>query len=96
MYAQVITAHIQPTKLEEFATAFSQVILPAISREHGFKSIYVMRDAEQHKITALVVWETESEAQRSIEWYLSQQLPKSGNFLASQPTAETLEVILRA
>jgi len=40
MYARLITAHIQPTKWEEFATAFSTVILPVISREHGFKSIY--------------------------------------------------------
>jgi heme-degrading monooxygenase HmoA len=96
MYARLITAHIQPTKLEEFATAFSQVILPAISREHGFKCLYVMKDAAQHKITALVVWETESDAQTSIEGYLSQYLPKEANFLASQPSAETLEVILRA
>jgi heme-degrading monooxygenase HmoA len=96
MYARLITAHIQPTKLEEFATAFSQVILPAISREHGFKSIYVMKDAAQNKITALVVWETESDAQTSIEGYLSQYLPKGANFLASQSSAETLEVILRA
>ena len=96
MYAQVITAHIQPTKLEEFATAFSRVSLPAISREHGFKCIYVMKDATQNKITALIVWETESDAQTSIEGDLSQHLPKGANFLVSQPTAETLEVILRA
>jgi heme-degrading monooxygenase HmoA len=96
MYARLITAHIQPTQLEEFAMAFSQVILPAISREHGFKSIYVMKDAAQNKITALVLWETESDAQTSIEGYLSQHLPKGAHFLASHPSAETLEVILRA
>jgi heme-degrading monooxygenase HmoA len=96
MYARLITAHIQPTKLEEFASRFSQVILPAISREHGFKSIYVMKDAAQHKITALVMWENESDAQASIEGYLSQRLPQVANLLVSQPSAETLEVILRA
>ena len=96
MYARLITVHIQPTKLEEFATTFSKEILPAISREHGFKSIYVMKDAAQNKITALVVWETESDAQASIEGYLSQRLPKVANVLVSQPSAETLEVILRA
>ena len=96
MYARLITVHIQPTKLEEFATTFSTDILPAISREHGFKSIYVMKDATQNKITALVVWETESNAHTSIEEYLSQRLPKVAHFLASQPSAETLEVILRA
>jgi quinol monooxygenase YgiN len=96
MYARLITAHIQPTKLEEFATAFSQVILPAISREHGFKSIYVMKDAAQNRITALVVWETEADAHISIEEYLSQYLPQATSLLAGQPGAETLEVILRA
>ena len=96
MYARLITAHIQPTKLEEFAMIFSQVILPAISREHGFKTIYVMKDAAQHKIIVLVVWETEADAQISIEEHLSQHLPQGANLLASQPGAETLEVILRA
>lgn len=96
MYAQLITAYMQPTKLEEFAAAFGQVILPAICRERGFKSIYVMKDAAQNKITALVVWETESAAQIGIVGHLSQHLPKGANLLASQPSAETLEVILRA
>ena len=96
MYARLITADIQPTKLEEFATAFSQVVLPAISREHGFKSIYVMKDVAQSRITTLVVWETEVNAQISVEEYLSQYLPQATSFLTGQPGAETLEVILRA
>ena len=41
------------------------------------------------------VWTTDT-IQTSIEGDLSQHLPKGANFLASQPTAETLEVILRA
>ena len=96
MYARLITAHIQPTKLQEFASEFSRVILPAVSREHGFKCIYVMKDAAQNKFTTLVVWETESDALGSIEGYLNQRLPQVANFLAGQPSAETLEVILRA
>ena len=96
MYARLITVYILPTKLDEFVAAFSQVILPAISREHGFKSIYVMKEAAQNKITVLVVWETESDAQTSIEGYMSQHFPIGANFLASQPGVETLEVILRA
>jgi len=96
MYARLITAHVQPTQLEECATAWSEVIVPALSRKQGFKSIYVMKDAAQHKITALILWETEAEAQATIEGYLSQRLPKGAHVLASQPSAETLEVILRA
>lgn len=55
-----------------------------------------MKDAAQDKITALVMWETESDAHVSIEGYLSQHLPKGTNVLASQPSAETFEIILRA
>ncbi len=96
MYARIITANIQPEKSNEFPNAFSEMLLPDISQERGFKGIYVMRDATQNKITALVLWETEADAQASIEGFQRRRLPKMASFLAGQPTAETLEVVLRA
>jgi heme-degrading monooxygenase HmoA len=96
MHARLITVNIQPAKFEEFAETFSKELLPAISREHGFKCMYVMKDGVHDKITVLAVWDSESDAKQSIEGYLSQRLPKVADFLAGQPNAETLEVILRA
>ena len=96
MFARLITVKIQPAKFEEFAETFSKELLPAISRECGFKCMYVMKDIAQDKITVLAVWDSESGAKNSIESYLDQRLPKVANFLASQPNAETLEVVLRA
>jgi heme-degrading monooxygenase HmoA len=96
MYARIITANVQPGKLDEFPKAFSELVLPDASRERGFKGIYVMRDSAQNKITAVVLWETEADAQASIEGFQQRRLPMMADYLASRPTAETLEVVLRA
>jgi heme-degrading monooxygenase HmoA len=96
MYARMITANIQPDKFDEFPKAFGEFILPDASQERGFKGIYVLRDAAQCKITAIVLWETESDAQASIEGFQHRRLPKIAHFLVNPPIAETLEVILRA
>jgi len=96
MYARLFTVNVQPDKLNEFPNAFSEMILPDICQEQGFKGIYVMQEAVQSKITALVLWETEADALASINGYLRQRLPKMADFLAGPPITETLEVVLRA
>lgn len=96
MYARLITAYVQPDKMEAFPPRFSEVLLPGISREPGFKGIYVMEDADHARIVALVLWESEADAIASIEGYMQERLPKMADLLVSRPTAETLEVILRA
>lgn len=96
MYARLITAQVQPDKMAEFPTRFSNMLLSDISREPGFKSIYLMKDDAQSRVVALVLWETEADAIQSIEGYMQDRLPKMADILVSRPTAETLEVILRA
>lgn len=96
MYARMITANVQPDKLNEFPTAFSELVLPDASQEPGFKGIYMMKAAQQNQIVALVLWETEADARASIDGFQSRRLPKLIPYLTSQPTTETLEVVLRA
>jgi len=92
----MITVNVQPDKLAEFPKAFNEFVLPDASQEHGFKGLYVLRDSTQSKITAVVLWETEADAQASIDGFQRRRMPKMAPFLASQPTGETLEVVLRA
>lgn len=96
MYARLITANVQPGKLNEFSTAFSELVLPDASQERGFKGLYMLKDAEQNQLITVVLWETETDAQASIEGFQQRRLPKLTPFLAGLPTAETLEVVLRA
>ena len=56
----------------------------------------MMKDAAHSRIIGVVLWETEADAQASIEGFQRRRLPKMAPYLAGQPTAETLEVILRA
>ena len=96
MYARVITANVKPDKLNEFSAAFNELVLPDASQERGFKGIYMLQDTTQSRIVGVVLWETEADAQASIEGFQKRRLPKLAPYLAGQPTAETLEVILRA
>jgi heme-degrading monooxygenase HmoA len=96
MYARIITAQVQPDKLNEFSTAFSELVLPDASQERGFKGIYMMKDAAHSRIIGVVLWETQADAEASIEGFQRRRLPKLAPYLAGQPSAETLEVVLRA
>lgn len=96
MYARLITVNIKPDKLNEFPVAFSELALPDASQEPGFKGIYMLKDPAQNRIVGVVLWETEADAIASIEGFQHRRMPKLMHYFAGQPTAETLEVVLRA
>jgi len=95
MYARLITVNIQPDKVSDFPQAFNERLLPEISQESGFKGLYLMQAPAPGQIRALVLWESEADALRSVDG-LRQRLPKMADLLVKPPEAETLEVILRA
>lgn len=96
MYARLITASVQPDKLDEFPKAFSELVLADASQERGFKGIYLLKDPAHSQVIGVVLWETEADAQASIEGFQRRRLPQLSPYLAGQPKAETLEVVLRA
>ena len=96
MYARLITANVQAGKLDEFPKAFSELVLPDASQEHGFKGLYLLKDTVNNRIVGVVLWETEADAQASINGFQQRRLPKLQPYLDGRPAAETLEVVLRA
>ena len=96
MYARLITASVKPEKLNDFPAAFSELVLPDASQEPGFKGMYMLKDPAQNRIIGVVLWETEADALASIEGFQHRRMPTLMPYLAGQPTAETLEVVLRA
>ena len=96
MYARLITVQVQPERMEAFPAAFHERVLGGILRETGFKGIYLLQAKAAHKVTAMVLWETEADAQASLAGLLQQRLPLLTDLLAGPPAGETLEVILRA
>jgi heme-degrading monooxygenase HmoA len=96
MYARIITANVKPEKLNDFPAAFSELALPDASQEPGFKGMYMLKDPTQNRIIGVVLWETEADAIASIEGFQQRRMPKLMPYLAGVPTAETMEVVLRA
>lgn len=50
----------------------------------------------KNRIVGMVFWKTEADAIASIEGFLHRRRPKLMHCIVGQPTAETLEVVLRA
>ena len=96
MYARLITANVKPDKLNDFPAAFSEFALPDASQEPGFKGLYMLKDTAQNRIIGVVLWETEADAVASIEGFQQRRMPKLMPYLSGPPSAETLEVVLRA
>lgn len=96
MYARIITANVKPEKLNDFPAAFSELALPDASQEPGFRGMYMLKDSSENRIISVVLWETEADAIASIEGFQQRRMPKMMPYLAGVPTAETLEVVLRA
>jgi hypothetical protein len=58
--------------------------------------MYMLKDPAQNRIIGVVLWETEAGAIASSEGFQQRRMPKLMRYLAGAPTAETLEVVLRA
>ena len=96
MYARLFTAYVQPGKSEEFPVKFAELLLSGIGKEPDFKSVYMLKDSEHDRFVVLVLWDTETGATAGMDHYLPERLPMVASLLASQPSSETLEVVLRA
>jgi heme-degrading monooxygenase HmoA len=95
MYTRLINAQVQPGKMDDFVQTFREQVLPDAQQEPGFKGIVMLKDAANNRVIAVVLWETEVDAQASIEGFQVRRFPKVAPYLAGKPTTETLEVILQ-
>jgi len=60
MHARVITALLEPGKLDEGIQLFRQVLLPTTRQHEGFHSTLVLTDPLGNKGVAITLWETEA------------------------------------
>lgn len=61
MYARVLTATVEPGRLDELATALNEAIQTTIKHRHGFKHAFVLTDPGTNKVMAISMWETEAD-----------------------------------
>ena len=65
MYASIVTASVQPGKMDEFLTTWMESVKPMVEDFPGFKNIYVLTDAETNKGITIALYETKADAERT-------------------------------
>ncbi len=66
MYARVLTATVQPGRLEELVRAVHEAVLTPIKQRQGFKQALVLTDPSTNKVMAISLWETEADLQAHV------------------------------
>ena len=61
MYARVLTATVQPDRVEELVRALQEVMQSTIKSRQGFKQAFVLTDPSANKVMSITMWETQAD-----------------------------------
>ena len=93
MYANVSRVQLQPGKMDEGPAFWQQSVLPVLKQQHGFRGVIVLGDAASNKGMALLLWESEADAEAALNSRALQQAFEPGMaMLAGQPELEGYQV----
>jgi heme-degrading monooxygenase HmoA len=93
MYARVITAQVQPGKIEEAISIYRNAVVPAVQQQKGFKGISLLVDRNTGKGMSIVLWETEADMTAGeVSGFLREQIAKMAPTFAAPPITKHCEV----
>jgi hypothetical protein len=93
MYARVITAQVQPGKIDEAVSIYRNTVVPAARRQKGFKGISLLIDRNTGEHLRIVIWGTEAETTGDEAiGLLHEQIGEMASTFAGPPITEHCEV----
>jgi len=96
MHARVVTAQIQPGKMEEAVGIYRDSVVPAAKQQKGFKGALLLTDPNTGKGISIALWETEADMQAGeASGYFQEQIAKFAAVFAAPPVTEHYEVSLQ-
>jgi len=66
MHARVLTATVQPGRLEELVRAVHEAVLTTIKPRPGFKNALLLTDPSTNKVITITLWETEADLESHV------------------------------
>jgi hypothetical protein len=57
MHARVLTATVEPGRLDEVVNAVHEAVLANAKQRPGFKNVFVLTDPSTNKVMAISLWE---------------------------------------
>ena len=93
MYAQISRVQIQPGKLDEAIGVFTNSVLPLVSQQKGFKTVYLFVDRSEDRVIVTNLWETEADVAALLEsGFYQEQVAKFASIFAGPPERGVYEV----
>ncbi len=93
MVVRLLTAQVQPARLDEALHFFRDSLSPTLAAQPGFRGAWLLLDRNTCKSITLLMWETESylRAGEAIPIY-QQQVAEMAEACATTPTREVFDV----
>jgi len=93
MKANVVTAQVQPGKIDEGIRIYRDVVVPDIKQEQGFKGAFLLTDTTTSQIVSITLWETEADLKAAATNSLHQaHFAELARVVAGPPTQQAYEV----
>ncbi len=93
MHARVVTNQLQPGKADEWAALFRDTIVPASSKQKGFRGALALTDPHNGRSIGITFWDNEAalQATESSSSY-QEQIAKVIPVLVGSPARDTYEL----
>src|SRR5947207_515765 len=93
MYSRIVSAQIQPGRMDELANIFEHSVTPLLKKVPGFISISLLEDRDTNKAVFIGMYESVA-AMKSIEanGFYQEQMAKFAVCMSCPPTREFYEV----
>lgn len=93
MKANVVTAQVQPGKIEEGVRIYRDVVVPDIKQQQGFKGAFLLTDPTTGQVVSMTLWETEADLQAAVSSDSHQaHFAEIARVVAGPPTQHAYEV----
>jgi len=97
MYARVMTALVQPGKMDEAVSIYRHAVVPAAQAQNGYQGGFFLTDPSSGRCISISLWETEADMLGGeASGYLQEQVAKVAPTLTAPPDREAYEVSVKA
>ena len=94
-HARVITAQVQPGKIDEAIRVFRDSVLPVTGQQQGARQLLLLADRKANRCVVVGIWESEQAmAASETSGYFQLQAAKFDHIFAAPPTRENYDVVV--
>src|ERR1700704_5457793 len=93
MFARNVSIHLKPNTLSDYTRTFEKDILPLLRKQNGFKDEITLAGAGGVDVTAISLWENETDAEAYNTNTYPQVLKTLARFIEGTPKVQTSGVV---